>query len=818
VCHSCGGRNLKNKLNNMFISLNWLKDYVDIPKKYTPKELADLLTIKTAEVEGVNNLQENLENCVIGKILKIEKHPNADKLKLCEVDIGTEKKHVVCGGNNLKEGMTIAFAKLGAFVKWHGEGDLIKLEKAVIRGETSEGMICAGEEIGIEKAPPGGITDLNHIKAKPGTPLAKALNKDDIILEVDNKSLTHRPDLWGHYGIAREVAAITNSKLKPIKSTAKIPIKGEMMDIKVDEPKLCPRYCGLIIKNIKVEESPDWLKAKIIAAGYRPISNIVDVTNFVMAELGQPLHAFDKKFIEKGIIVRRAHKNETIKTLDGQKRNPDETMLLITDHKKPVAIAGVMGGENSEINNQTTEIFIESANFNPASVRKTSVKLGLRTEAVQRFEKSLDPNLAELSIKRAAEIILKICPKAEIAGPITDINNAEYTPKKITLSVSKANSIIGADISEKKITEIFKNLEFKTAKKSKDLLEVEIPSFRATKDINIEEDLIEEVARIFGYNNIKPTLPELPIEIPRENQERSLKHITRQILSSALGYSEVSIYSFYGKDELRKCLMSEENHLFLDNYLSADQTHLRTTLIPNLLKAAKNNLRFEDNLKIYEIGRVFFEIGKEFPHEIKNLALISILPKKSKDQPFYEIKSTIENYLKIFKAPNYRIEKSKKAPPYAHPGECADILIQDKLMGQIFTINPLVLKNWDIQDKAAAAEINFTLLAKLGRQTTKYEKIPKFPSMDFDVSVLIDKNTEYSQIEKAIKKAEKDLISNVELFDHYEGQNIAENKKALAFKIILQSQDRTLTDQDMTAIQTRIFANLKQIGGEIRGA
>jgi len=802
----------------MYISLNWLKDYVKIPSKYSPEELGDLLTLKTAEIEEVINKEKELNKCVIGKVLTVEKHPNADKLKLCDVDLGKEKKRVVCGGNNLKVGMLIPYAYIGAYVRWHGEGDLLKLEKAKIRGEESDGMICAGEEIGIEKAPEGGISDLSYTNAKPGTPLAEALNMDDTVLEVDNKSLTHRPDLWGHYGFAREVAAVTNSKLEELNPQVEIPKSGDMVDIKVEDSKLCPRYCGLIIKDVKIEESPDWLKTRITSAGYRPISNIVDITNFVMAEFGQPMHAFDKKYIEKGIIVRRAKNGEKITTLDKEERKLSDSMLLICDHKKPVAIAGVMGGENSEIKDSTTDIILESANFNPSNVRKTSVKLGLRTEAVQRFEKSLDPQLCEKAIKRAAELILKLCPSAKIAGPITDINNAKQETKTTVLNIDRAKSIIGADISEKEIVKILENLDFKLKEKSPGVYDVEIPSYRATKDVEIEEDIIEEIARMYGYDNIKPTLPELPIKVPTPNHERSLKHTTRKILSYGLGLFEVFNYSFYGKDELNKCLMSEEDHLYLDNYLSEDQTHLRTTLVPNFLKTIQRNLRFQKSFNLYEVGRTYVEEEKEFPYETKNIILGSVSPQKSKKPPFYNVKSTLEKYFQTFKAPDFKIVKSKKVPPYAHPGECADILMRGKLLGQIFTVNPQVLKNFDIKAQVALAEFNFTLLAQYDQQTEKYQPISKFPALDFDISVVIDKKKEYSDIQHAIKKAEKDLITDIELFDHYEGPNISEDKKALAFKVILQSFDRTLTDDHMAEIQQKIFSNLKTLGGEIRGA
>jgi phenylalanyl-tRNA synthetase beta chain len=346
----------------MYISLNWIKDFVDLNPKLDPQELGELFTLRTAEIEGFEDLSKIYDGMVVGKIEKIEKHPNADKLKVCHVDLGEEKSQIVCGGVNLFEGMLVPVAKPGAYVKWHGEGDPVQLEAVKLRGVESAGMICAGEEIGLASTGDH-IVDMSKMDVKPGQPLAEIYGTNDIVIEVDNKSLTHRPDLWGHYGIAREFAAIYGKKLQEMDLALGFPSKGDQVDIKIEDYELCPRYCGVIVKNIKIEESPKWLQDRLIAVGYRPISNIVDITNYVMAELGQPLHAFDESFIQGGIIVRRAKKGEKITTLDGEERKLDDTMLVIADHKKPVAIAGVMGGENSEIQEGTTEIIIESANF-----------------------------------------------------------------------------------------------------------------------------------------------------------------------------------------------------------------------------------------------------------------------------------------------------------------------------------------------------------------------------------------------------------------------------------------------------------------------
>lgn len=809
----------------MLISLNWLKDFVDFPKNLKPQELGDLMTLKTAEVDSVQDESEQFENMVTGHVLEVKKHPDADKLKVATVSVGKENLQIVCGGENLREGMYVVVTKVGSKVRWHGEGDLITLEKTKIRGVESYGMIAAGSEIGIDDPNAGtkDIMDVSKDKPKPGTPLAEFFQKDDTILEIDNKSLTHRPDLWGHYGFAREVAAITDSKLKPYQPAIKIPAKGQSPKVEIEDYHLCPRYCGLIINNIKVAQSPAWLKKRLNAVGHGTHNNIVDITNYVMSELGQPMHAFDQDQIEKGIVVRRAKKNEKITTLDKKDRTLSEDMLVIADHKKALALAGIMGGENSEINEQTTSIILESANFNAGNVRRTSSKLGLRTNALQRFEKSLDPRLAEVAIKRAAELILEICPGAEIAGPITDIKDPKLNfdtthPLTLELDTEKARTKIGVEIDNKEIKKILESLEFKVEEKAKNKFKIQVPSFRATKDVDIEDDLIEEIARVYGYDNIPALLPNLPARLPEENRERFYKHRSRELLSFGLNFDEVCNYSFYSKTDLENCLLDEKIHLKVLNYLSEDQTHMRISLVPNLLKNLQKNLKNFEEIRIYEIGHTYKEIDQYFPLEEKRITGAVLTKKKSAD-PFYECKGAVEMIFQRFNLPQMKAVAEIEKTPYAHPHKGLTYIDpHGQTIAKVFMLHPVVAKNHEL-DKYSVAffSINFTELMKLEKVAQKYQQIPKFPGIDIDVSVLIDNRTHVSKLEEAIQKADENLITAIELFDIYEGENIEKNKKAVAFKITLQALDRTLTDQEMATIQQKIFTNLEKLGGKIRG-
>lgn len=801
----------------MNVSLNWLKQFVDI--SMDPKDLGNLLTLKTAEVEKVEDAAASLENVVVGHVTTLKPHPNADKLKIAMTSLGKETVQIVCGGANLEEGMYVAVAKPGASVKWHGEGEPVVLEKAKIRGEESFGMICAGCEIGIDDPGAGekDIMDLSSTKPKPGTPLAEIFGQDDVIFEFDNKSLTHRPDLWGHYGIAREIAAITGKKLKSYKTEIKIPAKGEKIKVEVKNTELCPRYCGLIIENVTIEESPDWMKKLLKAAGHGTHNNIVDVTNYISSELGQPMHAFDQKTVEKGIIVRTAKKGEKITTLENKTVELDDTMLVIANHSDPLAIAGIIGGKNSGITKKTTTIVLESANFDSASVRKTSTKLGIRTDSVQRFEKALDPNMAHTAIEKAAELILKLCPNAKITGPINDVKNFKNTPLKIDLDIAKTSSKIGVDLSATGIKDILEKLEFKVEKKNANTFTVTVPTFRATKDVTQEDDVIEEVARMYGYENIPASLPSLPTKLPEENTERFKKHRARELFSYGLGFSEVYNYSFYGIKDIKNCLMDEGGHLQLQNHLSEDQTHIRTTLTPNLIKNLQLNEKNHDQIKIYEIGRTYIETGDFHPLETKRISGAIMVGKKEED-PFFEAKGAVESFLKRFNLEHVSPAKGIKNVPYAHPQKALSYVDQSgQTLAVVFTLHPVVQKNHGLEGRQIANfSINLTEALKLNPPVKKFQQIPRFPAITIDISVLIDKTTEIRTIEDAIIDADK-LVTQTDLFDIYEGENIDANKKAVAFKVLLQADDRTLTDEEMNNVQKKIFKNLESLGGKIRG-
>jgi phenylalanyl-tRNA synthetase beta chain len=825
----------------MKISLQWLSQFVEIPKDLSPKKIGELFTVRTAEVEGVIEEGQAFENMVVGLAKTVKPHPNADKLRIAETDIGSQTVQIVCGGVNLKEGMKVAVALPGARVKWHGEGDLITLEKTKIRGEESVGMICAGEEIGLPAGGEHEIIDLEKQKIdkellKPGTPLAQALGKNDIILEVDNKSLTHRPDLWGHYGIAREMAAIFNAKLKPYEKAMKLAKNEDFgtdtsaLKIEVESKEIITRMSCAVITGITVKQSPEWLKRDLIAAGVRPVNNIVDVTNYVMLGLGQPMHAFDRNDVGHKLIIRRAKKDEKVETLDHKMRTLTEQDIVVANEKNILALGGIIGGVNSEIHPETTEIILEAGTWKASLIRKTSTRLNVRTDAVQRYEKSLDPLMTEMAIRQACALIKKLCPKASITSPLLDVDYSEKTPKKVTINPAKVCSMIGTQIEGKEMIDILKRLQFKVAKTvgpaKEKLLKVEIPSWRATKDVGIEADIVEEIARLYGYEKIPAKLPKLPARLPHQNTERMRKHRAREILSHGLGFNEVYNYSFYSKEDFKKALLPEEKHLKLKNVLSEDQSHMRMSLVPNMLKNIEQNSRFFPEFKTYEIGHIYEEVGQYFPKEEKWICGAIVQPASGSgkitsmeniaNEPFFQAKGALETFLQHFGNKNFATHEGI-SHPCAHPKKSlAYSESSDEVeFARVYEVHPTVLKNFGLEKKKIALfEISLQKITETGLQQ-RYRPIPRFPGIEIDISILMDEKKQVKDIENLMRVSP--LVKRIELFDLYSGNTIEAGKKSVTFKILLQSDERTLTDEEMKEIQSKIFDNIQKTGSTIRG-
>lgn len=805
----------------MLISLNWLQNFVKIPNAITPQKLGELLTLHTVEIDDIIDQSKQFDNFVVGKILEINTHPNADKLLLAKVNIGNKTLDIVCGAPNIKAGQMVPVALVGAIMPAG-----FTITKTKIRGETSNGMLCSAKELELGNDHTG-IMILDKT-AKIGQKLAEYLNLDNVIYEIDNKSITHRPDLWGHFGMAREISTflnINNFKHELITKIPKIKQPKIKLDINNTEPKLCQRYMGICLENINIKESPIWMQKQLQAVGVRPINNIVDITNYVMLETGQPLHAFDSNNIESNkIIIRMARQNEKFTTLDNEARNLDKNMLVIADSKKTLALAGIMGGQSSEITNNTKSITLECANFDPLLIRKTSQAIGLRTDSSMRFEKNLDPNLCEIAIKRAIKFILELCPNTKIASELSDKKNYKNNSIKINLDLEWINKRIGKNLEEKEIIKILENLGFET-KKNKNKLEVAMPTWRQN-DISIREDLLEEITRIHGYNNIKPIMPKVELKTPIANPKIILEQKIKKILKN-IAITEVSNYSFVGNEQLQKLQINSKNHISLLNPISSHQNKLRASLVPNLINNIKTNQADYNNINIFEIGDVYSmevegDINKDttnktkLPYQASKLGII-ISNKNKNIDIFSQLKGIVEQILENLNILNYTWNTIKKNQPWADKKICANITILDINIGYVAMLNSKIAQQNGIKTNVVAAEISLDQLLELSKKACNkiYKAQNKYPQLTRDLAFVVDVKILYNTIKDEIINFNQ-LIKNIELFDVYQDNSLGKNKKSLAFHVIYEA-NRTLTNEEVDIVQSKLIKNLdKKFGAQIR--
>lgn len=815
----------------MLLSLNWLKDFVKIPGSITPEELAVRLTLHTVEVEAVENQAKKFDRVVVGKILEVKPHPNADRLQLVKVNSGNEVLEIVCGATNIAPGQLVPLALTGAVLP-----NGVEIREVEVRGVKSNGMLCASDELGLGEDC-SGILILNKA-AKIGQNLAKHLRLEETVFEIDNKSLTNRPDLWSHLGMAREIAAFLKTRFSPYQPNKKIlakPTGSFKVKVIVEDGQLCPRYMAVGVERVRVAPSPDWLAKRLIASGMRPINNIVDVTNYVMLELGQPLHAFDASRIntnketnkrESLIIVRKAKEGEFIETLEGEKRKLDKDTLVIADSKKPIAIAGVMGGANGEISDKTTSVIIESANFDFISIRKTSQKLGLRTESSIRFEKSLDPFLAETAIIRAVELILKICPGAKVASDLVDNFTLESRQAKhtILLNLGWLYRRLGEAIKPSRVIEILSSLGF-TVKQKDDDLSVAVPSWRAIRDIEIAEDLAEEVVRIYGFDKIKASLPEIVMFQPEKDEERKFEKKIKEFLAGGAALTEVYNYSFVGAEQMKKLFLDYAGHLKLANPIAAHQTMLRQSLAPNLIENVKlNQPRFRE-IGLFEIGSVFLSSegeldkdnrgGGKLPFQEKRLGII--LAEDEAADLFRKTKGVVEYLLDSFELQG-EWKSAEIKFNWADEKQSADLRVAGRTVGSVNKLSSKIGRGLGLKKEAAVAEINLKQLfiAVKVRGPKKYQEYEKYPPLTRDLAFVVNNKILYSDIKEEIEGF-SELIRQVELFDVFTGGKLGPKNKNLAFHLIYQAADRTLTAAEVDKLQAELIKKLEEkFGAKIR--
>ena len=788
----------------MKVPMSWLKEYTDIP--FTPQEYADAMTMSGTKVEGIENLGEAISGVVVGKINTIASHPDADKLVVCQVDVGDEQVQIVTGADNISEGDYIPVALNGA--KLPGG---FKIKKTKLRGVPSNGMMCSIQELGLSKddypdADENGI----YILGKPyplGTDAKEILGLDENIVEFEITS--NRPDCLSVLGLARETAVTLNNELK----IPEVEVKeiGEdantYAQVKVEAPDFCPRYAARIIKNVKIAPSPAWMQKKLRACGVRAINNIVDITNYVMLEYGQPMHAFDlDKLAGKQIVVRRAAKGEKMATLDEQQRTLDSNMLVIADAKEPIAVAGVMGGANSEVDESTTTILFESANFNGSAVRLTAKKLGMRTEASARFEKGLDIENVVKALNRACQLIADL-GAGEVVSGVIDANHSTGGARKLPLDVEKINRFLGTDIDKAYMVDVLKKLDFDV---HIDSMQVTVPSFR--QDVEAEADLAEEIARIYGYDNITPTLLAGEATQGGRNAKQTMEDRIKDCLIGQ-GLSEIMTYSFTSPNMLKQLNIPQQspltNVVTISNPLGEENSIMRTTTMGGMLEViARNVNRRIDQASLFEIGSIYIPKAlpiKELPKE-KQIISLGMYGEKV---DFYDLKGAIEELLYIMGIEKYEVLPCKDNPSF-HPGRTANIYIKDKEVGVFGEVHPTVAENYEIDVRVYVGLLDFESVLGHANLVRTYKPLPKYPAVTRDIAMLVRDEILVKQIEDIIKKCAGNLLEEVHLFDVYKGKQIPEGMKSVAYALTFRAQDRTLTDEDIQSVFDKTVKALKE--------
>lgn len=796
----------------MLVPMKWLKDYVNIDIEIS--EYVNAMTMSGSNVESVNEIGNNIDKVVVGKIIEIFDHPDAEKLIITKVDVGSEIIQIVTGATNVKEGDFIPVALHGATLP---NGTRIKRGK--LRGIESNGMLCSADELELDaESLPEGVDMVDGIyileqEYPLGIDIKKVLGLDDKIIEFEITN--NRPDCLSVLGIARETAATFGKKLKcpEIKVPSDTRDIEDYISIDIKNSKLCPRFAVRIVKNITIENSPPWMQERLIKSGVRPINNIVDITNYVMLELGQPMHAYDlEKLKGKKIIVRNANKDEKLITLDENERNLDESILVIADEKKAIGIAGIMGGFDSEIDENTREIVLECASFDPVSIRMSSKQLGLRTEASSRFEKGLDIELIPFAINRACYLIEQL-GAGEVVDGITDIYPEIKEKRIIKFRSDRVKWLLGVDIPINDIKRILKSLEFEVS--GEKILDIIVPTFR--DDIEIEADIIEEIARLYGYENIPSKLMDTTFTQGVISEKQKIINIAKESLT-AQGLFETLTYSFISPSAFNKINLKTEDSLRkaikLLNPLGEDQSIMRTTIIPNMLELiGRNYNRKIDEGCFFEISKVYLAKTlplKDLPNERETLT-IGIYG----NYDFYDLKGIIENLLYSLNINKYRILPSNHDS--FHPGKTAELLINNRRIGYLGEMHPYVLNNFAIPTKVYVAELDFDEIISQTDLNRKYIPLPRFPSIERDIAVIVSEEIAAGQVEEIIRNKGAKLIEKVELFDVYRGSQIEEGYKSLAFRINYRSNEKTLTDDDITKVHNRILNSLaNQVGAILR--
>ena len=790
----------------MYISMNWINDYVDLSGIET-EELVKRFNLATAEIEGYEEKGKNIQNVVFGKVLEVENHPESTKLHVLKVDVGDEVLQIVCGAPNVRVGMVTAVCKNGGSVL----AGKIKPTKLV--GVESNGMCCAEAELGIG-GDDSGIMDIKE-DVVIGQNIKEVWDVDDVVLEIDNKSLSNRPDLWGHYGFAREFAAIFDRELKkvPIEDLSKY---DSLPEVKINiEAENCFRYSSVCVENIEEKKSPRKMAIRLNYAGMRDINLLADLTNYVMLDLGLPMHAFDNKIVN-GINVTSSNGETVMTTLEGEEHTPPKGATLICDStKEPVAIAGVKGGLKSGISDETNSVLFEAAVFDSENIRKTARGIGLITDASQRYEKSLDPELTPTALARIVYLLKEIDNKAKVSSRLSDCYKKKYDKKVIDLDPNFISKIVGEEISKEFIVKTLKSLEFEVEDNGK-MLKVGVPTFRATKDVSIKEDLVEEVARLYGYDNIVPA-PLAFDTVPQELiKSIEYEYETKLFLAQKYGANEIHSYLWNYEDFNKQHKINTKSYLSLLDSSNAGQSGIRSELLPTLLRTLDENKNNYDNIRVFEIGRVVTGLDEQnLAIENKKLAVLFASQKKTEQELFFEMKTMIVDIARNLMGVDVELDEGETVP-YLHPVNSFRIKSRTDDYGYVGVLHPETKKSIDKRFNVCLLEIDFERLANTVVYSRKIKQISKYQSVEIDYNVLIDENMVYGELVKKLAKFKSRIMTGYELVDIYENKDVLGNKKSMTLRFGLASMDHTLSGEEIENFRKEFEEYIKRAGLEIR--
>ena len=811
----------------MKVSLNWIRDYVQLPADADLKKLAYDLTMSTVEVEDATDLGASFHDMVVGVINTIEQHPNADKLKVCKTDIGGRVEDIVCGGSNLREGMKVAVALPGAMCKWHGEGDLVEIKKSKLRGVDSYGMICGAVEIGLADLFPtkeeAHILDLSDFDAPAGTPLADALDLNDIILEIDNKSMTNRPDLWGHYGIAREIAALYDLPMTQFPHFDRNVENTSGFHVTVEDAERCPRMTGTQIENVCVKPAPYWMQVRIWKTGMRPINALVDITNYVMLATGQPSHAYDSDHIAGHIIVRRAKAGETLTLLNGKELPLSTDDLTIADDAGIVGLAGVMGGAKDSILPTTSKVILEIANFQAAGIRRTALRYDNRTEASARYEKAIDPERCDQAFDLSMQLFSQLYPEMKVTG-LVDEYPRPLKQAEIDVPLSWLERRLGKRLSPDEIKHKMELLGYDITFNG-DNMHVVVPTWRSTGDVSIQADIMEEVARMYGYENFEAEPITTTFDGAINQLDKDLERRIKEYLAIRCGMQEIFTYPWMEESYVNAVLQSTEGILSLSTPPSPAERFVRSSLLPNLCKAVVKNERYFNEFSIFETAQVFrdenytspYDPREKLPSQRKNVAGAFATTDKDITALFRKAKGVVEMMARYVHMETLTFRQTEK-PVWADNVVWLNIYRGDEKVGDLALLAKKVsmacgIKNMNVM----LFQLDQDSLVPLKSRTNTFTHLAEYPMTDYDISLLVDGSVQWKDVAQTVRGIKSELLHGAAFVDEYRGKQVPAGKKSLTLRLAIGSKDKTLTSAEIEEVASSVLNKIaKRFGAELR--